>query len=142
VNTVQQTIEGSGNIDRMRKEIEGVIEILHGFLEGSFTGGRDTTRSFLREQVYVFEKYSWRIKYGSFRTPNFDCIKNRLEQSEVKLHFILSGRSRGEDSPVKYWEVQDVYESFVKFIDALLKEYPELMEKFQPLLNASSVYSA
>ena len=138
---VRQLLDGSAEIDRMRKEIDLTISILMGFIHPE-----RMTRKLKNNVSHIF--------LGIANPKDY----------HGKAHWIISGESQSDgvsskpmvecmvgdnhSHPDYQWphsekfqmalrHVQVVYESLPVFVEGMAREFPQLSDDCQPLINAA-----
>ena len=124
MNIAERLIRGSQNIDKMRTEIRVVVSILIGQANGLgiYPDGRSC--------CFNFGTVLWK-----FQVNDMSCFIADSGNPNAPVY----SSSCGGIGSLRTDQVQTVYESLPAFIEAVFKKYPELKEKFGPLLRAAQV---
>jgi len=126
---VQNLIKGSQEIDRMRKEVDCVVKMIIGFVDLYHCSWED----YRRERFFLSNsKYCWEI----FMNP-------RPKGLEVKFLYIEDESSPPRclfycGQPIFFLnQVKIVYDALPVFVKGMVRMFPDLQNRWQPLLDAA-----
>lgn len=125
-NIVERLLRGSTNIDKMRREIKQVFQILTGLLD---------------EEKLVSEQI---LQFPAFRGRWEICRRKGIVRPDY-LHFILfTTNARTYDRLVcdnfrtpTLADTQMAYGSLTALVEGLVRQYPQLQLTLSPLLKAA-----
>ncbi|MFA5000849.1 MAG: hypothetical protein WC531_01310 [Candidatus Paceibacterota bacterium] len=126
--TIQKLLEGSRNIDRMRAEVNAVVRMVLGLID-EWDDKRDGAvgRSSGVEGVC----WSYYPKEGTW-VVDCSCSTN------MGRGYIVNKR-HPNDYTIPIGLVQRVHSSLPVFLKFMLGQFPDLLEKIKPLLEAAEV---
>jgi hypothetical protein len=134
--TVENIINGSRNIDEMRKRINETIKLVKGLTK--FCDGGLHDKPYEKGLQFSNGIITWHIVWGGSYSLQFN----------PKGYFVTCGHSLGSAMPLyddtrsdkpNYNYVQIVYENLHVFVDGMIKAFPEIEENLKPILKASKV---
>ncbi len=137
IEITARLIQGSHNIDRMRKEVHEVIATVVGLLK---ILSDESAENF--DERFISNSYDWRITRVLNRdndSVTVHCFSN--ESDVAAVHY----SSNYNHSEIKYFSVnnasniQIAYTGLPVFIAGMLEKFPKLAEKLAFLIDASNV---
>ena len=135
---LQKLIKGSQNIDRMREEIDLVINGVLGLIHRPSWSGKSSSP--IIEEIEIDDRV-WTIQIN---VPNGRVWKDDLIvcTTPVGNHMIPIYSTREKEcSEVKFENVQVVYGDLAKVVNLIAYRIPGLEARLKHLLNAAEVFA-
>lgn len=140
MNIAQQLLKGSAEIDRMRTEIDQIIAMMIGYLNKSDASFR------LPVRTSPLDRSGLRFNHG-VETWIVGCLRydgNRqfieLEVSPwegVRTVYYSEWPREKKLNTIEISHVKGVYDALPRLVEGLAKQFPEMAQKWQPLLKAA-----
>lgn len=141
---VQNLLQGSRNIDRMKKEVEQVVKMIIGC---AFMSNHRGCLEVDLHETFETSSCIWKVR-GTMGAMN--RTKNKIEvECVLKLpcsaphqdHFILSLSYCSEGRiPFHSEYAQQVYENLFVFVEGMMRIMPDIEKEWAMFINASTVF--
>lgn len=134
MNIAERLMQGSRNIDQMRKDIDQVVGIILGMINVKDHCCESKEREFSFKSS--FRKGYWYISLTLGEViviykPDAGSPTSTTVFSSIKLKFEKTG--------VQTKDVQAVYEALPIFVEGMVKKFPKHTWKIEPLLKAGKM---
>ena len=140
---VRRLVVGSEAIDRMRKEIDSVVNMVVGMVSNTdiinwkFDFDKVPVAGFY-EQIFETQKCRWIILEGSVGKLWVRCLlidHTGQSYSEEQAYYSFAGSQQ-----IELRHVQKVHEALPVFVDGMAKAFPSLNTRWQLFLNAADYF--
>ena len=135
VEITKRLVKGSQNIDRMKNEVEQVVQMIIGFTIRCDSARHKDEIS----ETFESEQCQWTVN-GSVNI--FDHSKSTITvECWVRGRFGAKAYSSQRNSyPFHTEAAQCVFEGLPVFVEGMLRVFPELREKIEPFMNAADMF--
>lgn len=130
---VSSLIKGSREIDRMKQEIKLVVNLICGLV----TAEQLRAAGFSFGELTISSTWgTWKLS-GSWNKPGAGVLAMfHSSDANCRTAFgFASGSSNGDNMPLH--NVLNVHRSLPTFVSEMVKTFPHLEERIQPLLDAA-----
>lgn len=133
MNIAQQMVQGSRNIDQMRKDIDQVISMLDGMV-----GFKDyfCNNPEYELTIHGFTKGYWHIYIV---TGEIMIVYKPTSGSILIIIVSESAKNKIQKNGIEAKHVQEVYEALPILVKGLIKKFPKREGVIRPFLNAGKV---
>lgn len=137
-NEAQQLIDGSRNIDQMRKDIDQTMSMIFGLIGLENLKAELIKRQFNRIKLTsIFSSYSWHINYFVVGDEiMIDCLQYGIGGSAVAT---FSSYNKNGITEKMIHDLHKTYKALPVFVKGMKRVFPELKSKLRPFKNAGKV---
>lgn len=133
-STISNLLNGSLNLDRMRKEIDTLLALVMGQVRSIYKVKSDHAREF-RSQSNSGRWFIYR-----------DIKKHSDNEYSYRVHCLAVGGQKclfsqwaNQKFSISAEEVQGIYDTLPDFLELVLREFPLVEEAWKPLISASEI---
>ncbi len=137
-NIVRQLLDGSEALNQMKKEIDAIVKMVVGMVRESdimrWKYDHDSTPTGRLREVFHSDDCEWEIAFNDERKFDVECrlIGTICKKGDV-MNYVYSTRRQG----IELCYIQEVHRCLPVFIEKMAEAFPNLKERWQPLLDAA-----
>jgi hypothetical protein len=133
---LEQLIQGSRNIDRMRDIVNQVVKQVIGCVNANYNGEKRHFHELFNSKTCQWVIYT---EHPNDTEKEFELKAACWVKDEYGgiSHTGYVGCHSERDSHAPAWMIQPTFESLDVFIEAILKLFPELHKYWKPIIDAS-----